>query len=215
MRQGWNVMRRYRERVEARLPQVREIAYAWPVIRGNALTMVGLAIVLALVVLGVLAPVISPYPEHAMGATASEDKFQPPSLEHLFGTDDLGRDIFSRVLFGIRISFNIGVIVISLALLIGLPLGVIAGCAGGKLDEVIMRVTDMFLSFPALLLALAISAALGPALVNSMIAIAIANGHQGHAGRLSRGIGAAVADAGISGEGTHSGHPALESQGRA
>lgn len=174
MRQDWNVMKRYRERVEERLPQVREIAYAWPIIRRNVLTMVGIAIVLALIVLGVLAPVISPYPEHAMGATSSEDKFQPPSFKHLFGTDDLGRDIFSRVLFGIRISFMIGVIVIGLALLIGLPLGVIAGCTGGKLDEVIMRVTDMFLSFPALLLALAISAALGPALVNSMIAIAIA-----------------------------------------
>jgi peptide/nickel transport system permease protein len=95
-------------------------------------------------------------------------------LTHPFGTDEAGRDILSRVIFGAPISLQIGVLVIVLTLAIGVPLGVWAGYAGGLLDELIMRVTDMFLSFPPLLLALVISAVLGPSLTNSMIAIAIA-----------------------------------------
>lgn len=139
----------------------------------NPLTLIGLIMVGMLVVLAVFAPWIAPYPEDVLAAHPGE-RFQPPSFSHFFGTDDLGRDVFSRVVFGARISLLVGALVVALALAIGMPLGLIAGTARGAVDEALMRVTDMFLSFPPLLLAMAISAALGPSLQNSMIAIAIA-----------------------------------------
>ena len=155
-------------------PQLRELRYMLYAIRRNKLTMMGLIILIGLIIIAIISPYVVPYPEDVAGATHPENKFLPPSLEHPFGTDDLGRDIFSRVLCGTRIELLIGVLVIALALAIGLPLGVIAGYVGGVVDEVIMRITDMFLSFPPLLLALAVSASLGPSLTNAMIAIAIA-----------------------------------------
>ena len=96
-----------------------------------------------------------------------------PSLAHWFGTDEGGRDIFSRVVFGTRYSLLAAVVVLALAVTIGTTIGLVAGFAGGKIDEALMRLTDMFLAFPALVLAMGISAALGASLANSMIAIAI------------------------------------------
>jgi len=130
--------------------------------------MVGLLIIIAL-----LAPLIAPYPKDTL-AVHPDNRFQPPGTQHFFGTDEMGRDIFSRVLFGTRISLRIGSLVVALALAIGLPLGIVAGTFGGLIDEVLMRITDIFLSFPPLLLAMAISATLGASLENAMIAIAIA-----------------------------------------
>ncbi len=140
----------------------------------NPLTAAGLIIILGIVLIAIIAPWIAPYPEDFFGATRIQERFRPPSASHLFGTDDLGRDVFSRVLFGARISLQVGCIAIGLALAIGVPLGVLAGFTGGTLDELIMRVVDVFLSFPPLLLALAISAMLGANLTNAMVAIAIA-----------------------------------------
>lgn len=136
--------------------------------------MVGVSIVCGLVLVALLAPVIAPYPGDARSEVHTERSLLAPSLQHLFGTDEMGRDIFSRVVYGSRISLGVGVFTIGLALLIGVPLGLVAGFVGGVLDEVIMRITDVFLSFPPLLLATAISAMLGPNLINAMIAIAIA-----------------------------------------
>jgi peptide/nickel transport system permease protein len=133
----------------------------------------GSLVVLLLVLTAIFAPWLAPYPEDSRGATRIKERFQPPSLKHPFGTDELGRDVLSRVLYGSRVSLEVGALAIGLALLIGIPLGVIAGYSGGKVDELIMRVTDVFLSFPTLLLAMAISAMLGPTLRNAMIAIAI------------------------------------------
>jgi peptide/nickel transport system permease protein len=155
-------------------PRVREFEYTFYVIRKNSLSMLGLFGLTLLFIIALIAPYIAPYPEDALGVTHPEKVFLPPSLEHPFGTDDLGRDIFSRVLYGTRIELTIGLIVIFLSLIIGLPLGVISGYFGGFIGEFIMRITDMFLSFPPLLLALAISVSLGPSLTNAMIAIAIA-----------------------------------------
>ncbi len=143
-------------------------------LRRTPLALVGLSGIVCLVIVALFAPWIAPFPEDAYGATHIEHKFLPPSVTHLFGTDELGRDVFSRVVFGTRISLSVGVFAIGLSLLIGVPLGIIAGYVGGWLDEVIMRITDTFLSFPPLLLAMAISVTLGPNLVNAMIAIAIA-----------------------------------------
>ncbi len=150
-----------------RLPRTLRLALK------NRLTTTGLSVVCLLVLIALLAPLIVPFPQDTIAAHI-EDRFQSPSSQHLFGTDELGRDVFSRILCGSRISLQVGVIAIGLALAIGVPLGVVAGYAGGALDEVIMRITDVFLSFPPLLLAMAISTLLGPNLTNAMIAIAIA-----------------------------------------
>jgi len=127
---------------------------------------------LLLILVAVLAPWLAPYPSH-VNTSDIASKFQSPSTTHLCGTDELGRDIFSRLLFGCRISLIVGLLTIGLSLLIGLPLGVIAGYSGGWIDETIMRISDMVLSFPSLLLAMAITAMLGPNLKNAMIAIAV------------------------------------------
>jgi peptide/nickel transport system permease protein len=134
--------------------------------------MLGLFLVLALIISAIFAPFLVSHPEHAHGAVDPKNAYSPPSLKYPFGTDGMGRDIYSRIVYGARISLKIGCLVIFLCLLVGTPLGVVAGFAGGKLDEVIMRITDVFLGFPPLLLAMAISAALGPNLTNAMIAIA-------------------------------------------
>jgi len=153
---------------------IEKLFYGLRLVGRNPLTATGFSIVVFIVLVAVSAPWIAPYPEDSLGATHIEERFQPPSWEHPFGTDDLGRDVFSRVIYGARISLKVGVLAIGLALAIGVPLGVIAGCTRGAVDEAIMRITDVFLSFPPLLLAMAISAMLGPSLVNAMIAIAIA-----------------------------------------
>ncbi|MDQ7794954.1 MAG: ABC transporter permease [bacterium] len=154
---------------------LEQIRYSGYLITKNSLTTVGFGIVLVLLVIALLAPVFVPHPEHAvLGTTNVAEALRPPSGRYLFGTDELGRDLFSRVIYGTRISLQIGTLAVGLALLIGVPLGLVAGYLGGFVDEVIMRVTDIFLSFPPLLLAIAVAALLGRSLTNAMIAIAIA-----------------------------------------
>ena len=113
------------------------------------------------------------YPGDIKGTLHMDQKLTPPSSKYPFGTDEVGRDIYSRVIMGTRLSFQIGLIIIFIAMGIGVPLGVIAGYAGGWLNEIIMRVTDIFLSVPGLLLALAIVGALGPGIKNAMLALSI------------------------------------------
>jgi peptide/nickel transport system permease protein len=146
-------------------------AYAgWRSFARNRLALVGLVLVLALVVLAVLAPWIAPHPP-TVGDLAQ--RLQPPSATHWFGTDDQGRDIFSRLLHGSRITLFVVVLVAVLAAPIGLLVGTAAGYAGGWVDALLMRITDIFLAFPRLILALAFVAALGPGIENAVIAIAI------------------------------------------
>lgn len=115
--------------------------------------MFALAVIVLLVFTAIFTPIIAP--------SETESMFLPPSLSHPFGTDGLGRDLFIRVLLGARISLMVGILVVSLSLLIGCPLGVIAGYFRGTVvDEIIMRITDMFLALPPLLLAIAIAATL-------------------------------------------------------
>jgi len=134
--------------------------------------MVALAIVALLLAGAILAPLIAPFPGDAGTDTNLMATLKPPGGDHLFGTDLAGRDVWSRVLFGVRYSVGVSLVVIFASLLIGVPIGLIAGTVGGKLDDLLMRIVDVFLAFPSLLLALAITATLGPSLEHAAIAIA-------------------------------------------
>ncbi len=150
-------------------------------LRGH-LAKVGLAVIVALVVAAALAPWLAPYDPTEQ---ALDRMLQSPGRPYLLGTDDLGRDILSRLLYGARVSLLVGVLSVGISLVVGVSLGLVAGYRGGWVDEVTMRVMDGLLAFPALVLALAITAALGPSLRNAMIAIGVV-GIPGFA-RLVRG----------------------------
>ncbi len=160
------------------LPVVPSAA-AWPAGRAlrqrlaaNPLLVAGAMLVIVMIGVAVLAPVLSSYPADAGTATHPFAVLRPPSAAHWFGTDQVGRDVLSRVLYGARISPLIAASVLVIACAIGLPLGLAAGYFGGWLDDVIMRITDIFLAFPALLLALALAAVLPASLTSVTIAIA-------------------------------------------
>ena len=155
---------------EARFEDLRRIQHR---LLRSPLSLVGIAIVLGLLLVAIFAPYIAPYPED-VDSVHFDQTFQPPSWEHPFGTDEVGRDVFSRVIFGTRISLALGVAVLAIALVIGVPLGLIAGYVGGPVNTVIMRTTDIFLAIPPLVLALAVSAVLTPTMENAIIAIAFA-----------------------------------------
>jgi peptide/nickel transport system permease protein len=143
----------------------------WCSFARNRLAMVGLAIVVLLVLIAALAPWIAPYPPTI--GDLGNDRLLAPSARHWFGTDDQGRDILSRLMHGSRITLYVVALVAVLAAPIGLLVGTVAGYAGGWVDAVLMRITDIFLAFPRLILALAFVAALGPGIENAVIAIAI------------------------------------------
>ena len=141
--------------------------------RSNSLSMVGLTMLTFIFLVAVFAPLIAPYPEDATGKTRVAARLMPPSAEFVFGTDKIGRDIFSRVVMGTPLAFQVGTVIILLATSIGVTIGAVAGYAGGWVDDVLMRVTDIFLTVPPLVLAIAISATLGKGIVNMMIGIAL------------------------------------------
>lgn len=132
---------------------------------------IGGLIVLLLVLLAILAPIIAPYDPYAIDV---KERLLPPELAHPFGTDDLGRDLFSRVIYGARTTIQTGVVVVMIAASLGSLIGLVSGYYGGLVDLVIMRVIDIMLAFPYILLALAIVATLGPSLQNALIAIGLA-----------------------------------------
>jgi peptide/nickel transport system permease protein len=136
----------------------------------NRLALLGLVIILLLTLAAVLAPWIAPRDPYQQVST---EAMQPPSRHHLFGTDNVGRDILSRVIYGARVSLFVGVMSMILASAVGIPLGLNAGYFGGLRDTVTMRAMDTLLAFPALLLAIFIVAVLGPSLSNSILAIGI------------------------------------------
>lgn len=144
---------------------------AWLAFRRNTLGMIGLAIVLLLIGIAAFAPLIAD-PASAL-TQVLPNRLQPSSWEHPFGTDELGRDILARVVFGARITLTIVVLVSLIVVPIGLLIGLPAGYFGGWIDAALMRVTDIFLAFPRLVLALAFAAALGPGIENAVIAIAL------------------------------------------
>jgi peptide/nickel transport system permease protein len=132
--------------------------------------MTGVLLIGFFLLTAVAAPVISPHSPLDQELTR---RLQPPSSEHLLGTDDFGRDLFSRVLYGSRISLTVGLVAVLLALAVGGTLGLVAGFYGGGVDLLLMRVVDVMLAFPSILLAIAVVAALGPSLTNAMIAVGI------------------------------------------
>ena len=139
-------------------------------LRNNILFVAGLAILGVVIVLAVLAPLVAPYDPVAIDFSR---KLKGPGLEHLMGTDALGRDIFSRVVYGARSSLFIGFTVLFFSMAIGVPIGLVAGYFGGRTDTILMRFSDVFLAFPPLLLPIAITAMLGAGLFNAMLALAI------------------------------------------
>jgi len=133
----------------------------------------GAGIILILVLIAVLSPYIAPYPQDAGKTCHLTDALKPPSWKHLFGTDSVGRDILSRTLLGSRISLQVGVTVVGLALTIGIVLGLIAGYFGGWIEMAVMRVTDVFVSVPRLLLPVAFAGVMQPSLRNATTALVI------------------------------------------
>ncbi len=151
----------------------RELRLYARIFARSASSMLGLALVVAFLLLAAVGPFIVPYPEDARGAVHLDQKLRPPSPRHWFGTDEVGNDVYTQVILGARVSLKVGLIITVVAALIGVPLGVIAGYLGGVLGEAIMRVTDLFLSVPGLVLALAIVGVLGPGILNAMIALSL------------------------------------------
>ena len=154
-------------RRQARLGAIYQ---GWLTFRANRLAVLGLLILLALLIIAAFAPWLSPQDPYAQNLA---DRLKPPSSAHWLGTDALGRDILSRLIHGSRITLFIVGTVALIAPVIGLFIGTVAGFAGGWVDQVLMRITDIFLAFPKLILALAFVAALGPGIGNAVLALAV------------------------------------------
>ena len=143
---------------------------AWARLVRRRGAMVGLVVILAITVLAILAPLVSPYDPAAQSWSTVR---KPPSAAFWLGTDEVGRDLLSRIIYGARASLLAGVISVGIAIAVGVPLGLLAGYAGGLIDGVISRITDAMLACPFLILAIALAAFLGPSLGNAMIAIGV------------------------------------------
>lgn len=145
-------------------------ALVWRQIRRNRAALAGGVVLVALVFVALFAPQVAPSDPIRI---LPVERLLPPSRQHLFGTDELGRDVLSRVIFGARISLTVGLISVGVALVIGVTLGLLSGYLGGRVDNLIMRVIDILLAFPGILLAIVIAGTLGPGLRNVMIAVGI------------------------------------------
>jgi peptide/nickel transport system permease protein len=187
-------------------------AAAGRALRSSPLMAIGVALALAFVFVALAAPLLAPHPADAGAVTHPTQSLLAPSADHPFGTDLVGRDIFTRVLYGARTSLRIAAIVLVLAALIGVPLGIAAGYFGGWIDDVIMRITDVFLAFPALLLSLALASVLSPSVGNATIAIA-ATWWPWYA-RLARGAATQIAGRGYIESARALGVPPLRILGR-
>lgn len=139
--------------------------------RKNPMFKIGLFICMAWIIVALLAPLFAPY--DPITDQNIDMKFQPPSAQHWFGTDSLGRDVFSRVLYGARVSLPAGLVTVLISFVVGIFFGGLAGYIGGAMDDIMMRFSEMIQSFPPLILAMVIAAALGPNITNSILAMAI------------------------------------------
>ena len=151
----------------------RTFRHVLNVIARDPLSLASTIVLVVFILMAIFANQVAPNPEEGAGRTNVDNTMLAPSVEHIFGTDRLGRDMLSRVIVGARSALIIPIGVVAFAVLLGAPLGAIAGYKGGWIDEVIMRITDLFLAFPSLLLAMAIVSALGRGLENAAIALVI------------------------------------------
>ena len=154
-------------------PAIAEGRHNVRVFLRDRMAMVGLAWIILTFALAVFAPFVAPYPDQGRGASDVASRLQAPSLQHPFGTDEVGRDVLSRVIYGARLALLMPFIVMFAVVLIGIPLGGVAGYFGGLVDEVVMRVTDLFLAFPGIILAMALVAFMGASLRNIGIALVL------------------------------------------
>lgn len=144
----------------------------WGRFKKNRLALFGMVLILLMILMVILSPLIAPY---GFDEQNYYEIFASPSLQHLCGTDNLGRDVFSRLLYGGRVSLTIGIISVGIGLLCGGLMGALAGYYSGKLDNTLMRIIDILMAIPSVILAISICAALGPGLVNTMIAVGVAS----------------------------------------
>ena len=156
--------------IELRPNRPTRLTQAWRFLRANPVALVGLALVIAWVLISLLAPLIAPYGPLEQKIV---QRLKPPSAAHWFGTDQLGRDVLTRVLYGGRLSLPAGLSVVLIAGVIGTAIGAISGFAGGWLDELMMRITEVFMAFPTIILAMAIASALGPSLIYAILAMVV------------------------------------------
>ncbi len=146
----------------------------WRRLKRNKMALVGLFILVILVLLAIFADVIADYDDVVIKQNLAH-RLQGPSAAHWLGTDEFGRDIFARLIHGTRVSLQVGIVAVGISIIIGGILGALAGYYGGKLDNIIMRIMDIFLAVPSILLAIAIVSALGPSIINLMLAISISS----------------------------------------
>lgn len=146
----------------------------WRRLRKNKMALLGLIILIILILAAIFADQIANY-DLVVIKQNLRDRLQPPSSKHWLGTDEFGRDIFARIVHGARVSLTVGIVAVSISIIVGGMLGAISGFYGGKLDNFIMRAMDVFLAVPSILLAIAIVSALGPSIINLMIAISISS----------------------------------------
>lgn len=151
--------------------QWREV---WRMLKKNKMALLGLGILVILVLLALFADVIADYDTVVIKQNLA-NRLKGPSAEHWLGTDEFGRDIFARLVHGARVSLKVGIIAVGISIVLGGILGALAGFYGGKIDNIIMRVMDVFLAVPSILLAIAIVSALGPSILNLMVAISISS----------------------------------------
>ena len=163
-------MENLKEALKPRIKNLRESLY---LLARNKLSSISLVVILLIIIVAIFSPWIVPHPEDIADETHIEVQFQSPSAKYWFGTDELGRDMFTRVVYAARVSLSTAVIGVAMSLLIGVPLGAIAGSVGGWVDNLLVRITDGFLAFPAMLLCIAIVAIAGPSLGNALIAVSI------------------------------------------
>jgi len=158
-----------KKRLEAKIRYLKDSYILW---RKNRLMVIGTFIILFLILVAAFAPLLTTHDPYDQ---ILPERLFPPSPANYFGTDSLGRDIFSRVVYGARVTLAIAFLVAFISTPLGMVIGVTAGWFGGAVDEILMRLSDVFLAFPRLILAIAFAAALGPGIENAIVAIAVAN----------------------------------------
>ena len=159
------------KQVNKKRSQWREV---WRMLKKNKMALLGLVILCILVLLALFADVIANYDTVVIKQNLGS-RLQGPSASHWLGTDEFGRDIFARLIHGARVTLKVGIIAVGISIVCGGTLGALAGYYGGKLDNIIMRIMDIFLAVPSILLAIAIVSALGPSIINLMVAISVSN----------------------------------------